>query len=644
MAGVWVAQQTGSALPLSHDWLHPDVRCLERGWRGDAHIFAGCRGALYETNVGAQVPLLDWQEVTSLPSDARDVQKIVMLPRARAIVLATGNGVWWSPFPTFGQPYTWKLAVRLPRGVYSGLARTTGDTLVAAAWPGFDQGKISPQDRQTGHYGLFALAIDEASGDLEAVRRNPPTGVSPRKMGRTSLASCATELSWVYAVSSDPANDNNIFCVLRSTDAGRTWTSRKIPFGASHLGYWANTIDVHPLDCRRVALGWAEGPFVSTTGGASWKHYQGDPHLHHDLHRVMFDRYDSTKQRLFVASDGGVAMTPDAGATWVTSYNRDLPILQFSGHPDRLGNYGYFTGRHGPLDVVGGGTQDNGNIYLDPSTGAWRPLGGGDGHLMMYVTGGELVHYHNMDPFSRQGDWNPQNHKFQNNAHISGAKRRDLICAPVTVPRVPQGSPMLAVGGKRFEVFGLFRGSYLFWRFLGRTGTTKEITGIGAYSGDKIFIGTYGAWLLAFDPSNGMHKALRIKANITGTRRQKSEIHQIVIPDENIGFATLNTPATGEGLILATTDFSTWTELGSFPKGLGMVYGLEADWQRSPKQLYAATDDGVYVSVTAGQTWKKESNGLPAVPHSSGLRRVRGPWLYLATFGRSTWRASLRTR
>jgi hypothetical protein len=201
---------------------------------------------------------------------------------------------------------------------------------------------------------------------------------------------------------------------------------------------------------------------------------------------------------------------------------------------------------------------------------------------------------------------------------------------------------MIVAAGKGRDVFGLFRGSSLFWLHLGRTNLPQEIIGIGAYSGATIYIGTFGGRLLAFDPSNGTHVELKVVTSLRGTRRTQAEVNQIILPSSRTGFATLNVP--GQGFILKSTDLVTWTALASFPAGLGKVYGLEADWRRRPNEVYAATDDGVYVSRTAGKSWQKESAGLPAVPHSSDLRTSRGPSLYLSTFGRSVWRASLTPR
>jgi hypothetical protein len=64
-------------------------------------------------------------------------------------------------------------------------------------------------------------------------------------------------------------------------------------------------------------------------------------------------------------------------------------------------------------------------------------------------------------------------------------------------------------------------------------------------------------------------------------------------------------------------------------------------------RIFAATDGDVFVSHDQGLTWVDASLGLPARPHCVDLRVAAsadgtgGRDLYLATYGRSVWRAAI---
>jgi hypothetical protein len=66
---------------------------------------------------------------------------------------------------------------------------------------------------------------------------------------------------------------------------------------------------------------------------------------------------------------------------------------------------------------------------------------------------------------------------------------------------------------------------------------------------------------------------------------------------------------------------------------------------RATGRLFAATVADVFSSPDGGKTWIDASLGLPACPHCTDLRIGNdadgGSTLYLATYGRSVWRATI---
>jgi hypothetical protein len=75
------------------------------------------------------------------------------------------------------------------------------------------------------------------------------------------------------------------------------------------------------------------------------------------------------------------------------------------------------------------------------------------------------------------------------------------------------------------------------------------------------------------------------------------------------------------------------------------MVAIAAPHTRIKHGLMVATDDAVYLSRNDGQTWQRASSGLPRRPHCGDLRFVidslGGANIYLGTFGRSVWIASL---
>jgi hypothetical protein len=87
------------------------------------------------------------------------------------------------------------------------------------------------------------------------------------------------------------------------------------------------------------------------------------------------------------------------------------------------------------------------------------------------------------------------------------------------------------------------------------------------------------------------------------------------------------------GLYWATTTGTDWTTFA--------FDGLSG-------RLFAASDGDVFVSADWGLSWSDASEGLPTRPHCVDLRIADdghgGRDLYLATYGRSVWRATIAKR
>lgn len=651
--------------PLSDHWNNPDVLCLAQGIDADQQVYAGCSKTLYESaDSGGTASLSSWRD---LDPGVGTIYRIGVLKDARRIVLATSTGIFWSPIPALGGAYSWKSAQwpnldpLFASRAYSGLALGPAGSIAVGA---FGHG--------SGFGGIFSGAWTTASaGSQLLMHRSTVNGASPTDLFRTSLASGA-DGSVMYAVAA--GGNSWIFGVFKSTDGGLNWsklktqatalnTTKPFPPGtplesappatdvAGGQGYYNNCIAVSPVDSKLVLIGWRNGPWLSTDGGLNWvrKHADDNPHLHSDLHCVYFDPNEKGS-KIYVGSDGGVVATVNQGDTFDSSINRRLLNLQFQSQPARQ-FYGRFTASASTGGLIGGGLQDNGNVYLLKGA-AWRQLDGGDGQMMMFFPAfspHNLLRYNNdgigvkssilsVSQFNELGVIQVAPGK-PGVSYPKGLQGGALIVESVRAPQFRHAGSaelMLAVAGLDQDVYGLFANTVagtMHWEYLATVplGDSSAIWAIGSGDGNTIFSGSQDGRIFASDPRDGSS----VEQNLPPLAMFGGSVFRIVICQTG-SYAILNTRLGGS---ILRANGRNWEPLsGGLPSDA--FYALEAPF-RLGNLLFAATDDRVYMSKNSGDTWVTSINGLPRRAHCADLRHVEQEdgksFLYLSTFGRSAW-------
>jgi hypothetical protein len=502
--------------------------------------------------------------------------------------------------------------------------------------------------------------------------------------------------------------------VLRSQDGGLTWrpTGRNVigdPFnrplfpgspssdvvGHSQDGY-VGCIAVSPFDSRLVAVGIGL-PVLSGDSGASWTLFSdsappGNLHRHGDTHGLLFDPSD--RRTLHVCSDGGLATTPDLGATWQSGANRQLPNLEF------------YKTSPSPKDsgLVAGSLQDNGNVYapLYIDTDPWKTLDTGDGVMTQFLPTGDLLRQNNTltandattglpVDYGRQvraAAWDDDHRKFTDRsmfplpplsygvipvdatgAGLSVPANEDglELTEPVAAPsfKNDDGEPMVSVGANGLQVFGLFvqPDGNSHWEVLGSViddGTKRGPTGallppdfisaVTSRDGTFIYCGTNNGNVFRLDaPASGLGFNLTVIPTVGSTT-----ILRIVAfaPDG----AFLIAGATVLRLTI-TAGTAAWTTLTGkvLPSGLpallppGQQYNaLAADPMTNPPTLYVTTAFAIFVSQDNGDSWLPFNEGLPNAPLCTDLRWVQEAsgvtFLYVATQGWSVFGRALNVQ
>jgi photosystem II stability/assembly factor-like uncharacterized protein len=171
--------------------------------------------------------------------------------------------------------------------------------------------------------------------------------------------------------------------ILRTDDAGATWTSKSIPSGGDYywatIGWHALTVGVDPNNPEALFIGGLD-VYKSTDGGNDWTQVSdwrymyyggGDLYVHADIHDI--DYKQGSSDELLVTSDGGVFYTNEAQSSGPAfqEKNKGFGTLQF---------YTCAIHSNAGSEKYLGGLQDNGTLYhTGVPLSIFDMIDGGDG-------------------------------------------------------------------------------------------------------------------------------------------------------------------------------------------------------------------------------------------------------------------------
>lgn len=197
------------------------------------------------------------------------------------------------------------------------------------------------------------------TGDAGSYTEVTGTGTLTRNSNRMRIAVSPQDPNYVYVIAID--QNNRFFEAYQSKDAGATWrvigsrNSLLNPHG--NQGGYDNAVTVDPQNKERILVGGVEMWEWSEQDGwqeiASLSRFARGFYVHADKHEIKY--HPTNQNTVYIACDGGLFKSTDDGFSY-TMENKGYSSIQFYGMDVGLNNR------------LLGGTQDNSNILIDPSS------------------------------------------------------------------------------------------------------------------------------------------------------------------------------------------------------------------------------------------------------------------------------------
>lgn len=589
--------------------------------------------------------------------NTRHIHRVIIDPNNPNTVYAAAIGSPWGEHPERGVyktedgGKTWKNI--LSTNNKSGAADlvmdpTNPNKLIAAMW----EHKREPWFFKSGGPGSgLYITYDGGENWKELDEKN---GLPEGELGRIGLAIAPGKPEIIYAYIEAKKN-----ALYRSEDGGENWT--KVNENMDEIGnrpfYYAE-IYVAPNNENRVYSIFTYVN-VSEDGGKSFKElmpaYGADNGIHPDHHAWYIN--PDNPEFMIDGNDGGLNITRDGGKSW--RFVENLPVGQF---------YHVAVDNEYPYNVYGG-MQDNGSwrgpAYVWKSQGIrnsyWQEISFGDGFDVVpdrdnsqygwtmsqqgyvsrydWVTGNNyIVRPTHKDPnIELRFNWNSAINidPFDNSTIYFGSQyvHRSTdkgmtweVISPDLTTNDPEKQKQMESGGLTMDATGA------------ENHTTILVIEPSPVEKDMIWTGSDDGKV--FYTQNGGTNWIDVSKNIKGLP-EGSWIAQIKASANNKGEALLVANNYRrfdyKPYVFRTKDYGkTWRRIVDEKDALSYALSIVEDAE-VPNLMFLGTDDGLYVSIDAGENWQKWNDSFPTVPVKDMVIHPREDDLVLGTFGRSFW-------
>lgn len=520
--------------------------------------------------------------------------------------------------------------------------------LIAAMW----EHKRDPWFFKSGGPGS-GLFITYDGGDTwkEITSEN---GLPEGELGRMGLAIAPSDPDRVYAYVEAKKN-----ALYRSEDGGESW--KKVNDDMGQIGnrpfYYAE-IYVAPDNKNRLYSIFTYVN-ISEDGGKSFEElmpaYGVDNGIHPDHHSWYI--HPDNPDFMIDGNDGGLNITRDGGKTW--RFVENLPVGQF---------YHVSVDNEFPYNVYGG-MQDNGSwrgpayVWIDQGirNSYWQEISFGDGFDVVpdpddsrygwsmsqqgavvrydWVTGNSYtVKPTHPDPeVQLRFNWNSAINidPFESNTLYFGSqyvhKSTDKgmtweVISPDLTTNDPEKQKQMESGGLTMDATGAENHTTIL--VIEPSPVEEGMIWTGSDDGKVYYTRDGGAdWTDVSRNLKGLPEGSWI-AQIKASTQNKGEALLIANNYRRddytpYAFRTKNYGKSWERIV-DENDVQSFT--------LSIVEDAE-----NPNLMFLGTDDGLYVSIDAGNNWEKWTNGFPTVPVRDMVIHPREHDLVIGTFGRSFW-------
>lgn len=439
------------------------------------------------------------------------------------------------------------------------------------------------------------------------------SGMRDTHIGRINLAISPSMPNIVYAAIDHDSEETGQISgplVYRTENGAATW--REVGAEGADcttICWYAMTLAVHPLNPERVHLGAGVHMYISTDGGETFDLAHPD-NVHVDQHYLVFDTL-SGPDALYLANDGGVYRSTDAGASW-TSLATDLAIAQF--YP------GVTLHPADPVEALGG-TQDLGTLRAVAAP-PWPKILGGDGGFTAFDAEDPDVWY-------GEAQW-PHGPQRNGRAATSGIDLSEdaqflppLVMDPVDSKRLYFGTQ---------SIYRTENSADKWVRIYNTPGRARVIAIAPAPSDENtVYASILRAWDIygvAFTHDGGV----TWEESELGLSDPRYIGDLAVHPDDpDQAYAVVGGFRTGH--VFQTTDGGrTWRDrTGNLPDHPvnAVLYDPE-----NPEGIYIGTDVGAFHSPHGGESWDMLGDGLPTVAVFDLAARAGTGRLVAATHGR----------
>lgn len=586
----------------------------------------------------------------------RHIHRVVIDPTDPNVVYVGAIGSPWGEHPERGVfkttdgGKTWEKILYLNNK--TGVADlvmdpTNPNKLIAAMW----EHKRDPWFFKSGGEGS-GLHITYDGGETWK-KISSDDGLPKGDLGRIGVAIARNKPNIVYALVEAKKN-----ALYKSTDGGNKWTKVNDKDEIGNRPFYYSEIYVDPQNENRIYSVFTYIN-VSEDGGKSFTQlmpaYGVDNGVHPDHHAWWI--HPENGQFMMDGNDGGLNITKNGGQSW--RFIGNLPVAQF---------YHINVDNEFPYNVYGG-MQDNGSwrgpAYVWKAQGIrnsyWQEIAFGDGFDVVPDKENSQFGY----AMSQQGFVSRYDWKTGNNYIV-----RPTPPDPETMLRFNWNA---AIGQDPFNNATVYFGSQfvhksmdkgLTWEVISPDLTTNDPEKQKQSESGGLTMDATGAenhcTIIVIEPSpvekdmlwvgtddgrvhytlNGGQTWVEVTKNIKGLPAG-SWIPQIKASHNNKGEALLvandyrrfnYTP-----YVYRTKDYGkTWTRIVDGNDVASYALSILED-PNNPNLMFLGTDDGLYLSMDAGNKWQKWNKDFPTVSTKDLAIHPREQDLVIGTFGRAAW-------